>query len=91
MPARVSRFGEFSPNGRYFALGKLMKITSLDYALILTKIWVGQHFGRFFSQTHLVTLVPAHQLTIGCRKAKTKSPAPGLPDGIFSNQESRFG
>jgi hypothetical protein len=26
------------------------------YALVSTKKWVGLHFGRFFSKTHLVTL-----------------------------------
>jgi hypothetical protein len=35
----------------------------LQYSLcILTKKWIGLHFGRFFSKTHLVTLSNSDQL-----------------------------
>jgi hypothetical protein len=26
---------------------------SMDYELILTKKWIGLHFGRFFSEKHI--------------------------------------
>jgi hypothetical protein len=38
--------------GRLFQGKKLCR-----YVLILTKIQVGPHFGQFFAQTHLVTLI----------------------------------
>jgi hypothetical protein len=44
------------------------------------KFWA--HFGRFFSQTRPVTLVPTWAMLF------QKS---GLPDGLFSNLKSQFG
>jgi hypothetical protein len=65
--SRVTRLGEFSPDGRPFTLGSFIKITkvaqniellfslSLDYVLIMTKIcWAT--FWAIFPHTHLVTL-----------------------------------
>jgi hypothetical protein len=55
----VTRLGENSPNGRLFILGSFFisevgqnfsyfSKVYMDYALILTKKWVGLYFGRFF-------------------------------------------
>jgi hypothetical protein len=55
--ARVTRLGEFSPIERMFTYGSFLKIKevakrdwpavfqSKSCVLILTKIWVGLHFG----------------------------------------------
>jgi hypothetical protein len=68
--ARVTRFGEFSPDGRFVDLDNQKKIAEepafLDYliqrlslCIYFDKKWVGLHFGRIFLQTHLVTLLVA--------------------------------
>jgi hypothetical protein len=56
---RVTRLGEFSPIGRLFTLGSVMKITEVakHFGLLIKtetvmysfdKKWVGQHFGLLF-------------------------------------------
>jgi hypothetical protein len=66
----VTIWGEFSPIGRLFTLGSYGEnykscphfwatlSHSQGYALNLAKKWLGLHFGRNFSQTHPVTLIP---------------------------------
>jgi hypothetical protein len=68
---RVTRSGDFSPNGRLFAFGQLLEnyrssphffrhfVQWLSLCINLEKKWAGLHFGRIFSQTHLVTLLAA--------------------------------
>jgi hypothetical protein len=58
---RVTRLGEFSPIGGLFTLGSLCENgKNQDYyvGINFDKKRIGPHFGRFFYQTHLVTLVP---------------------------------
>jgi hypothetical protein len=58
------QIGEFSPLGQLFSLGKIFKITQVyrtfwatfSHTEMLAKYGFGNIFGRFFSQTHLVTL-----------------------------------
>jgi hypothetical protein len=54
---RVTRLGEFSPNGQLFTLGSYMKITEashifglpwLSLNIKLARKWFGLQFGRFF-------------------------------------------
>jgi hypothetical protein len=70
-PNRVTRCGEFSAIGRlntlrsFFTLQKRPNFGQFFSAVkvmqwFLQKNWLGPHFGRFFSQTHLVTLAPNH-------------------------------
>jgi hypothetical protein len=65
---RVTRLGEFSPNGWLFNTGSYLKITEVIYifGLLYTMVKfrdkfgekrIGLHFGWFFSQTNLVTLI----------------------------------
>jgi hypothetical protein len=43
---------------------------SIYYVLILTRKTAGLHFGRFFSQTHLVTLLTDDRESIGSNSGK---------------------
>jgi hypothetical protein len=63
----MTRLGDFLPFGRLFISGSFMKNTQLAQicVLLISKVKVtyviltkrfGQHVGRFFKQTHLVTL-----------------------------------
>jgi hypothetical protein len=66
---RMARLGEISPIGWLFSLGRFSKIAEVAQILGLLFIWkklciefdkngLGyMYFGRFFWQTHLVTLV----------------------------------
>jgi hypothetical protein len=64
---RLTKLGEFSPFGLLLAFRTFSKITKVakflgnffplwQCCINLNKIWVMLNFGRFFSQTHLVTL-----------------------------------
>jgi hypothetical protein len=68
--ARVTRFGEFSPNESLFTLGSFMKITEIAQflGLLFSTVKVVQKFGQkmcwatfwaIFSRTHLATLLMA--------------------------------
>jgi hypothetical protein len=63
------RWGEFSPIVQLFTyFGQFQKTTEADHIFMLlfpqykicidlVKTWIGPHFGRLFSQTHLVALI----------------------------------
>jgi hypothetical protein len=61
--SRMARLGEFAPFGRLFTLGRFSKIyirsnTNFSATVFHSKRYVlirQIRFGRFFSQTHLVT------------------------------------
>jgi hypothetical protein len=64
---RVTRLGEFLPNGRLFILRRYFEhywstahfwllFSRLSLCINFDKMWVGLHFGRFFSKTRLVAL-----------------------------------
>jgi hypothetical protein len=66
---RVTRLGEFSPNGQLFTMGSLMKIIEVaqiflrilirgkkSYILLLTKNGFGFTFWAIFSQGHLASM-----------------------------------
>jgi hypothetical protein len=71
--------GDFSPNGRVFALGSFLKKKQkwpnfVGYSFSTVKGYVCIHFGEkigwatfwaIFSQTHLVTLAVTHDRRIG--------------------------
>jgi hypothetical protein len=56
---RVTRLGEFSPNGRLFLEVAQILGFFLQIRLYINwdKKWLWLNFGRFFSQIHLVTLL----------------------------------
>jgi hypothetical protein len=57
--------------GRLFSLGRFLKIKKKSFlgnyfpllmlCIEFDKKWLGLHFGRFFSQTHPVTLLPINR------------------------------
>jgi hypothetical protein len=61
--SRVTRLSEFSPHGRLFTFGSVLKITEVgqifwatyfhatSYVLIMTKIWLGDILGDFFTNS----------------------------------------
>jgi hypothetical protein len=53
---RVARLGDFSPIGRLFSLRvvfsyKITKVAQTFGLILPTKIWVGLHLGRFFTNS----------------------------------------
>jgi hypothetical protein len=68
----MTGLGEFSPIGQLLNMGSFLKITEealiWDYFFPRKKFcihfdqrWVVLQIGRFFSRTHLVTLLPDNQ------------------------------
>jgi hypothetical protein len=97
---RVSGLGELSSIGRLFTSGSFLENYSrsphiwatlflgTSYAIILTKNSFGPHFGRFFSQTHLVTLD-----TLSKRRNKNKNMETGRKENrrIDSAEAKKYG
>jgi hypothetical protein len=91
---RVTRFGELSPIGTLFSLGRSLKIAEVVQifgplfstdSVYFDKIRVGAQFGRFFAQTHPVTLPSSEIFQLGDASSQ------GCQMVLFSNQKSKFG
>jgi hypothetical protein len=62
-PTRVTRLGEFSPNGRLFTLGSILEnclksphfcasfYPGMNYVIVLTKIGLGYILGDFYTKS----------------------------------------
>jgi hypothetical protein len=75
----IGYFGQFLENsevGHNFWL-RFSKYLHIDFTLIVTKTGFGYILGDFFSQTNLVTLVPAKQIA-------------GFSDFVFFNSFFSF-
>jgi hypothetical protein len=91
----VTRFGEFSPNGRSFILGRFIKVIevaqhffrSVDYVHINFDKNVLGYILRNFLQTHLVALLTTWGIIVGNRRGPIRESLPRFfhPKKMFSD------
>jgi hypothetical protein len=92
LPGRVTRLGEFSPNGRLFTVGPYFCATfslSIDYLLIFKNNALGYILGDFFTNLsgHPATRLPSRQCDLMIISEKSPNGHSKLPK-TYPNSKS---